>query len=74
MLMTSSTEAICPVVSEGVRLYLSALLAGQPGSNIQDRVSHGILRSEHCTRVISDRLIHVLLLHVDFRAGEAAAS
>ena len=41
------------------------------GWNIRNRVSHGILRSEHCTRVIADRLIHVLLLLGDLRAGES---
>lgn len=49
------------LIDENVRLYLLAFLADPRGINLRNRVAHGLLEHEQMERVLTDRLVQVLL-------------
>ena len=55
------------ILGEDVRLYLLMLLADQRGWNLRNSLCHGMLDITQVNRVVSDRILHVLLVLGSFR-------
>ena len=62
------TEQISRVLGEDVSLYFRVLLTDLRGWNIRNDVCHGISPYESFSKMVADRLIHILLVLGQLRA------
>jgi hypothetical protein len=54
--------AVHATLREDALLYLKAFLTEPIGLNVRNRLSHGLMRALEFTRLLSDRVVHVLLM------------
>lgn len=59
--------AIRTALREDARLYLKAFLVEPIGLNVRNRLSHGLMNSLEFTSLLSDRVVHVLLILAQLR-------
>lgn len=64
------TEQVSNVLGEDVALYFRVVLTDQRGWNIRNNVCHGTFPHEHASRVVADRLLHILIVLAQIRAGQ----
>jgi hypothetical protein len=58
------------ILGEVAHAYLLSFLADPRGTNLRNRMSHGLMAAEEFTRGISDRVIHILLMLGTIRRKE----
>lgn len=65
------TEQVRNVLGEDVALYFRVVLTDQRGWNIRNMVCHGAFPHQNASRVVADRLLHILLVLAQLRKEEA---
>ena len=65
------TEQVRSVLGEDVALYFRVMLTDQRGWNIRNVVCHGTFPHQNASRVVADRLLHILLVLAQLRKNEA---
>jgi hypothetical protein len=60
--------ALLKALKEDAVLYLKALLTEPIGLNVRNRLCHGLMSAVEFTRLLSDRIIHILLMLAQIRA------
>jgi hypothetical protein len=65
------TEQVRSVLGEDVALYFRVVLTDQRGWNIRNMVCHGAFPHQNASRVVADRLLHILLVLAQLRKEEA---
>jgi hypothetical protein len=60
--------AVQATLREDTLLYLKAFLTEPIGLNVRNRLSHGLMSALEFTRLLSDRIVHVLLMLAQLRA------
>lgn len=69
------TEQVNDVLGKDVALYFRVVLTDQRGWNIRNDVCHGTFPHRNASRVVADRLLHVLMVLAQLRAsGEHSSS
>jgi hypothetical protein len=56
------TEEVCNVFGNDIALYFRVVLTDQRGWNIRNEVCHGSFPYQSASRVVADRLLHVLIV------------
>jgi hypothetical protein len=59
--------AIRMTLREDALLYIRAFLTEPIGLNVRNRLSHGLMSALEFTRLLSDRIVHVLLMLAQLR-------
>jgi hypothetical protein len=65
------TEQVSKALGNDVALYFRIMLTDQRGWNIRNDVSHGTFPHQNASRVVADRLLHVLIVLAQLRVQEA---
>ena len=65
------TEQVNEVLGKDVALFFRVVLTDQRGWNIRNDVCHGTFPHQNASRVVADRLLHLLLVLAQLRNNEA---
>lgn len=65
------TEQVRNVLGEDLALYFRVVLTDQRGWNIRNMVCHGAFPYQNASRLVADRLLHILLVLAQLRKEEA---
>jgi hypothetical protein len=64
------TEQVNKVLGEDIALYFRVVLTDQRGWNIRNNVCHGTFPYQYASRVVADRLLHILIVLAQLRASQ----
>ncbi|MBI3810007.1 MAG: DUF4209 domain-containing protein [Nitrospirae bacterium] len=65
------TEQVRKALGEDIALYFRVVLTDQRGWNIRNVVCHGTFPHQYASRVVADRLLHILIVLAQLRVKEA---